>query len=405
MPNNNCSCKINSSKKVELEEILLPRANNKVDTAQGCCTPKAVNPNLTEQTKSPHLRTNTYIIYIIFILFSYIIVHIYADSFVNWLIYNYLGQGQDSVIPRVSAHFINNLLNIFFLLVIVVYAVAWLRAGLQVDSIRNYLVGKRRSLGYVIAVLFGAITPFCSCSSIPIFLAFSASGIPLGITMAFLITSPMVNEVAVFILWGVVGWQMTVVYVLMGLSFGILGGYIMDAIGAQKWLKLVSGSGNIAGADCACSNSNIGFQTRLNFHQRHYFATKETITIVKSVWIWLIVGIGAGSILYGYVPSSWFTEYMGAGQWWSVPVAVMAGIPLYTNVLAIIPVMDSLLQKGLPFGTTLAFSMSTVAISLPEILMLKQVMRWQLLLLFVGLMFTLFVLSGWLFDYIEILLA
>jgi len=400
-----CSCNENSEKKPEYKEITLSAPSNKLNLDKNCCSEKTNTKPLTELRARPQLPNNNYIIHIILIVLIFIISQIYANSFVNWLIYDFFGQIPANAFPRVLAHFINNLIDIFLLLIIVVYAVAWLRAGLQVENIRNYLVGKKRLLGYVAAVLFGAITPFCSCSSIPIFVAFSASGIPLGITMAFLITSPMINEVAVFLLWGVVGWQLTLVYIAMGLSFGILGGYIMDAIGAERWIKLLPNSRDNGMGACACASSNTGIQGKISLGQRNYFAVQETINIVKMVWIWLIVGVGIGAVLYGYVPSEWFTKYMGTGQWWSVPAAVLAGIPLYANVIAIIPILDSLLQKGLPFGTTLAFTMSTVAISLPEIVMLRQVMRWQLLLIFIALMFTLFVLSGWLFNYMEIILS
>lgn len=224
--------------------------------------------------------------------------------------------------------------------------------------------------------------------------------IPLGITMSFLITSPLINEIAVVLLWGLLGWKFTVIYIAVGMCAGIIGGIFMDMIRAERWLQPFLLQALEASPSQAATTQAAQSQ-RISLEERHRFAYGEMTGIFRRVWIWVIIGVGLGALLHGYVPQEWFTQNLGAGQWWSVPAAVAIGIPLYTNVTGIIPVMESLLLKGLPLGTTLAFCMSTVAASLPEVLMLKQVMRWKLLAVFLGMLLAMFTLVGWLFNGIQ----
>lgn len=291
--------------------------------------------------------------------------------------------------------FLYDTAKILLLLVLMVYAVAWLRTGMRTDIVRERLAGRGRLAGYFLAASFGAITPFCSCSSIPLFVGFVTARIPVGVTMAFLVTSPVINEIAVVLLWGVLGWKFTLAYVAAGLGAGILGGAVMDAIHAERWLlpfvrETAPGGG--MGAILAGSRRAPGFG------ERHAFALSETRNIFRRVWKWVVAGVALGAALHGWAPQEWIAEHLGAGRWWSVPAAVILGIPLYANVTGIVPVMESLLLKGLPVGTTLAFCMSAVAASLPEMMMLKQVMRWRLLALFLGLLLLVLTLVGWLFN-------
>ncbi len=294
--------------------------------------------------------------------------------------------------------FLYDTAKILLLLLLMVYVIGWLRAGLHVERVRDFLAGRRRVLGYVLGAGFGAITPFCSCSSIPLFLGFTTSGIPVGITLAFLITSPLINEIAVVLLWGLLGWKLTLVYVLAGLGAGIVGGWFMDALRAERWLQDYLKESIASGATQQPAEAA---QRKIGLRERHLFASGETRSIFRRVWRWVIIGVGLGALLHGYVPEAWFAEHLGAGQWWSVPAAVAVGIPLYTNVTGIVPVMESLLLKGLPVGTTLAFCMSAVAASLPELLMLRQVMRGRLLALFLGTLLVLFSLLGWLLNAVQ----
>ena len=318
----------------------------------------------------------------------------------QWLTYDLFSIDKGTPLGDSVEFFFYDTAKILLLLVLMVYVIGWLRAAMHVERVRDYLAGKGRGIGYFLGAGFGAITPFCSCSSIPLFLGFTTARIPLGITMSFLITSPLINEIAVVLLWGLLGWKFTIIYVVVGMFAGIVGGIIMDALRAERWLQpfLLDAMKNASTREAAVE---AGEAPKMGLMERHAFAYSETSSIFKKVWLWVIIGVGLGALLHGYVPQEWFTENLGAGQWWSVPVAVAIGIPLHTNVTGIIPIMDSLLLKGLPLGTTLAFCMSTVAASLPEVLMLKQVMRWKLLALFLGMLLVIFTVVGWLFNILQ----
>ncbi len=318
----------------------------------------------------------------------------------QWLTYDLFSIDKGTPLGDSVEFFFYDTAKILLLLVLMVYVIGWLRAAMHVERVRDYLAGKGRGIGYFLGAGFGAITPFCSCSSIPLFLGFTTARIPLGITMSFLITSPLINEIAVVLLWGLLGWKFTIIYVVVGMFAGIVGGIIMAALRAERWLQpfLLDAMKNASTREAAVE---AGEAPKMGLMERHAFAYSETSSIFKKVWLWVIIGVGLGALLHGYVPQEWFTENLGAGQWWSVPVAVAIGIPLYTNVTGIIPIMESLLLKGLPLGTTLAFCMSTVAASLPEVLMLKQVMRWKLLALFLGMLLVIFTVVGWLFNILQ----
>jgi hypothetical protein len=318
----------------------------------------------------------------------------------QWITYDFLDLARDTPVGTALEFFLYDTTKILLLLILMVYIISWLRAGMNVERVRDYLSDKGRMLGYLSGAVFGAITPFCSCSSIPIFIGFTMAHIPIGITMSFLITSPLINEVAVVLLWGLLGLKFTAMYILVGLLAGILSGIFIDAIHAERWLQPC--------AQDAMKNSmkplTIGHTDatrQIDLKTRHIFAWNATINILRKIRFWVIIGVGLGSIMHGYIPQEWFTEHMNSHSWWSVPIAVTIGIPLYTNATGIIPIMESLLLKGLPLGTTLAFCMSTVAVSLPEILMLRQVLRWQLLTVFLGLLLFIFTLTGWLFNILQ----
>lgn len=314
----------------------------------------------------------------------------------RWLTYGLLGFSPDSHIGSAVEFFLYDTPKILLLLVFMIYVIGWLRAGLDTDRVREFLKGKGRAMSYLLGSGFGAVTPFCTCSSIPLFIGFTTARIPLGATMAFLITSPIINEVAIVLLWGLLGWKFTIVYVCVGMLAGVIGGFLMDSVHAERWLQpfLLEEMKRPTLQTLMMASGRRTITPEI----RHTFAAGETRTIFRRVWKWVILGVFIGSVLHGFVPQDWFAENFGAGLWWNVPLASALGIPLYTNVTGIIPVMESLLLKGLPIGTTLAFCLSSVAASLPEVIMLKQLMRWKLLALFLGYLFTVFTLTGWLFN-------
>lgn len=286
--------------------------------------------------------------------------------------------------------FIEDTLKIFALLLLMMYIIAFLRAGLPAERVRSFLEGKSRFVGYILAALLGAVTPFCSCSSIPLFLGFTAARIPVGITMAFLITSPTVNEAAVIVLGSTVGWQLTFIYVGLGLLGGIIGGFFFDMIKADRWITV--NTGNIV--------LPLYEGGRVSMMQRHEFAKSEVRDIFVKIWLWVIAGIAIGAALHGYLPQSFIESNLGTGAWWSVPLAVAIGIPTYANATAVIPVIGALIAKGLPVGTAFAFMLSSAAASLPEFIMLKKVMATKLLIIFALYLLVFFTIVGWVLNLI-----
>ncbi|MCE2596001.1 permease [Motilimonas cestriensis] len=316
----------------------------------------------------------------------------------DWLTYSIFQIAPDAKLGDAVHFFIEDVSKIYVLLAVMIYAIALVRASLNVERVRDFLAGKRRGVGYVLGAGFGAITPFCSCSSIPIFLGFTSAGIPVGMTMAFLLTSPLINEVAVLLLMSLLGWKFTLIYVVIGMTVGILGGLFLDAIKAERWLQSFAAkaldNGRKQGGEVVAESESVV----MTFSDRHRFAKSETIDIFSRVWKWVIIGVGLGAALHGFVPDGWIELHLGDGQWWSVPAAVLLGIPLYSNATGVIPIMESLIINGLPIGTTLAFCMSTVAVSFPEFILLKQVMQWRLLVTVFLMLLVSFTLVGWLFN-------
>lgn len=316
----------------------------------------------------------------------------------TWLVVDILGLSKATKLGDALHFFIEDTTKIFFLLIVMIYAIALLRASMNVERVRDYLAGKHKGVGYLLGSSFGAITPFCSCSSIPVFLGFTSAGIPVGITMSFLITSPLINEVAILLLLSLLGWKFTLLYVVVGMSVGVLGGVFLDAIKAERWLQSFAAKALERGQNSSVVKAeNV---TTLSLKERHTFAIEEMLEILGRVWKWVIIGVGLGSALHGFVPDGWIQEHLGDGQWWSVPLAVLLGIPLYSNATGVIPVMESLIKQGLPIGTTLAFCMSTVAASFPEFILLKQVMQWRLLVVLFVLLLIAFTLIGWIFNFL-----
>lgn len=318
----------------------------------------------------------------------------------DWLAYSLLGLSPNTKVGEAVHFFVEDTTKIFFLIILMIYVIALIRASLNIERVRDYLAKNNKFYGYLMGSTFGAITPFCSCSSIPIFLGFTSAGIPVGITMSFLLTSPLINEVAVLMLLSLVGWEITLIYVLVGMTIGIAGGVFLDLIRAEKLLQPFALKAYQT-AEFTTGENNI--RPKLTFKERHEFAKAELLDILQRIWKWVFIGVGLGAALHGFVPDAWFAENLGSGQWWSVPMAVLAGIPLYSNATGIIPIMESLIIKGLPLGTTLAFCMSTVAASFPEFILLKQVMTWKLLAIIFILLLLSFTLVGWLINIIYML--
>ncbi len=358
------------------------------------------------QTKPPAPQTNAdgwtvkYLLAVLVFAAVWLFAYSSIEDAAHWVVFEGWGASPESNIASAVEFFLYDTVKILLLLVALIYVIAWLRATLNVEKVRDYLTGKGRGLGYFLGAMFGAVTPFCSCSSIPLFLGFTTARIPFGVTMSFLITSPLINEIAVVLLWGLLGWKFTVVYVLVGLTAGIIGGFFMDSIRAERWLQpfIIESMNNLPVHSAESSDTST---EKLSLRERHLFAYSEMTSIFRRVWHWIIVGVGIGALLHGFVPDNWFAENLGAGQWWSVPIAVLVAIPLYSNVTGIVPVMESLLVKGMPIGTTMAFCMSAVAASIPEFIMLRQIMTAKLQAVFIAYLWVIFTCVGWLFNILE----
>lgn len=315
----------------------------------------------------------------------------------DFLTYTIFKLNSESRIGNSVHFFIEDTSKIFVLIVIMIYFIALLRASMNMEKIRDSLQGRSRWFGYSVGSIFGAVTPFCSCSSIPMFLGFTAAGIPTGVTLSFLITSPLLNEVAIVLLGSLLGIKFTVIYILAGLSVGILGGIFFDFIGADNMLQpMAQRLHDGEHKKVAVNNLTI----RLGMKIRHDFAKNEAFTIFSRIWKWVLLGISIGAGLHGYVPESWIIDNLGDGVWWSIPGAVILGIPLYSNASGMIPIIETLLLKGLPVGTALAFMLSTVGASFPEFLMLKQVLKSKLLVYLFGYFLIAFTFIGFIINFL-----
>lgn len=286
-----------------------------------------------------------------------------------------------------SVHFfIEDTTKIFALLVIVVFVMGLFRTLLSPEKVRGMIEGKSRGLAYGLAAVLGAITPFCSCSSVPLFIGFLEGGIPLGVTMAFLITSPLVNEVAVVILGAVMGWKMTTIYVVTGMTVGILGGMLIDRFRMERYVEEYVWKIRMGALAQVEADTSLRGRVR--------YAWGEVRDIVGRIWLYVFIGIGIGAALHGYVPEELFARYAAADNPFAVPAAVLMGLPLYSNATGIIPVAEALLGKGVPTGTVIAFMMSVVAISPPEFIMLRKVLKPTMLLFFGAYLTVAFMLVG-----------
>ena len=279
--------------------------------------------------------------------------------------------------------------KILLLLTAVVFAAAVLRTFVSPERTRALLGGRRRGLGNVAAAGLGVATPFCSCSAVPLFIGFVSAGVPLGITMSFLIASPMVNEVAVILLWSTFGWRVALAYVGFGLAIAIGAGFVIGRLRPERWVEPwvleVRGAAAVPGA-------------RPSWADRFATGRAEVRTIVGRVWPFLVAAIAVGAAIHGWVPEDFFVRYAGPGNPWAVPLAVVLGIPLYSNAAGTIPLIEALYAKGLALGTVLAFTMAVVALSLPEMILLRRVLRPRLLAVFVGVVGVGIVAAGYLFN-------
>jgi len=320
------------------------------------------------------------------------IVYHYLQPMVNWLIDDIIRMESGSHFTEAVRFFIFEVPKVLLLLALIVFVVGIVRSYFSPERTRKLLAGKNTFTGNVMAALLGIVTPFCSCSAIPLFLGFVESGVPLGITFSFLIAAPMINEVAVILLFGLFGWKTALIYVVTGLIIAILAGYIIGKLKLEKWVEEWVYEAQFG--ESGDGEEQIRFVDRLQFG---YTAVRE---IVGKVWIYVLLGIAVGAGAHGYVPEDFMASLMGKGTWYSVPLSVLIGVPLYSNAAGIIPIVSVLLEKGASLGTALAFMMSVIALSLPEMIILKKVLKLPLILTFAAIVSVGIMIVGYLFNLI-----
>ncbi len=313
------------------------------------------------------------------------------DWFASLIVYQWLGLTPASAGGAALHFFVMDVAKIFTLLVVVVYVMGLLRAMLSPERVRDYVRGRPKWLARTLAILLGAVTPFCSCSSVPLFIGFVEAGIPLGVTFSFLIASPMINEVAAVILVGILGWRLAALYVGAGLLVAWVGGVAMEQFRPERWVERYVWQIRMG--------ETPAVPVDRSFAGRHRFAWHEVREIVGRIWKWVLAGIALGALFHGYVPQAWVVRHLGGhDNWLAVPMAVLVGVPLYSNATGVIPLAEAMLGKGVAIGTTLALMMSIAALSLPEMLILRKVIRWPALALYAAILSVAFTLVGWGFN-------
>ena len=314
-------------------------------------------------------------------------------AFSEWLT-GLLPVDRDSHAGEALAFFLYDTPKVIMLLTLIVFVMGVVRSFFSPEKTRALLSGKREGVGNVMAASLGIVTPFCSCSAVPLFIGFVSAGVPLGVTFSFLIAAPMVNEVALILLFGLLGWKVAAIYLGFGLAIAIVAGWVIGKLHLEGWLQ-----DWVKNIHSGANTPNLPDEdlTMIDRYRQGIDAVKE---IVGKVWIWIIVGITLGAIIHGYVPEYTMVRIMGSGAWWSVPVAVIMGIPMYTNAAGVIPIVEALLGKGAELGTVLAFMMSVIALSLPEMLILRKVLTLPLIAVFIGVVGTGILAVGFLFNVI-----
>jgi len=291
------------------------------------------------------------------------------------------------------AFFLYDAPKVMMLLVLIVFAMGVVRSFFSPEKTRALLSGRREGLGNVMAAGLGVLTPFCSCSAVPLFIGFVSTGVPLGVTFSFLIAAPMVNEVAIVLLWGLVGWEVAATYLVFGLVVAIVAGIVIGKLHLEGWLQDWVRDIH-SGADIAHAPPG---QT-LTMASRYRMGLAGVGEILGRIWLWILLGIGVGALIHGYVPADLMVRIMGADAWWSVPAAVLIGVPMYSNAAGVIPIVEALLGKGAALGTVLAFMMSVIALSLPEMIILRQVLTMRLIAVFIGVVGSGILAVGFLFN-------
>jgi len=337
-----------------------------------------------------NLRSNIWLP--IILLPAWYIIYHNLQWVTNWLIDSVLGMKQGAHLTEALRFFIFEFPKVMLLLTLIIFCVGIIRTYFTPERTRRALEGKKTFTGNVMASTLGIVTPFCSCSAIPLFLGFVESGVPLGVTFSFLISSPMINEVAVVLLYGMFGWKVAAIYIGTGLVIAIIAGWIIGLLKLEKWVEPWVYETHIG--------NNSEDEEKMTFGNRVSLGYDAIKDIVGKVWFYVALGIAVGAGAHGYVPEDFMAALMGKSVWYSVPLSVLIGIPLYSNAAGIVPIVSVLLEKGASLGTALAFMMSVIGLSLPEMIILRKVLKLPLIFTFIGIVGVGIMIVGYLFNII-----
>jgi uncharacterized membrane protein YraQ (UPF0718 family) len=335
-------------------------------------------------------RRNYYIPFILIPLA--VLIYIFLEQGVDYFVYGMLQLDRSSHLTEAIRFFLYDTPKVLILLTVIVFVVGIIRSYFSPEKTRKALEGKPLFIGNVMAASLGILTPFCTCSAIPLFIGFVESGIPLGVTFSFLVAAPMINEVALVLLFGLFGWKTALLYASTGLLIAIVSGWVIGRLKVERFVQ--EWVYEIKAGDFQMDERKVTFNDRI---QAGYTAV---VDIVSKVWIYIVAGIAVGAAVHGYVPENFMASIMGKEAWWSVPLAVLIGVPLYSNAAGIIPILQALLEKGAALGTALAFMMAVIGLSLPEMIILKKVMKLPLIIIFVSVVATGIMIVGFLFNLI-----
>jgi uncharacterized protein len=344
--------------------------------------------NMTSQT----ISINRKIIAPLLLLPVWFLIYHFLKPVTDWLVDDIFGMTAGIHLTEALRFFIFEVPKVLLLLTLIIFFVGIVRSYFSPEKTRKALEGKSLFTGNVLASLLGIVTPFCSCSAIPLFLGFVEAGIPIGVTFSFLIASPMINEVAIVLLFGMFGWKTAAIYILSGLVIAIIAGWVIGKLNLRHWVQDWVYQSQFGKSDS--EGEKLKFADRIQYG---YNAVKE---IVGKVWIYLVIGIAVGAGAHGYVPAEFMGSLMGKSAWYSVPLSVIIGVPLYSNAAGIIPIVSVLIEKGASLGTALAFMMAVIGLSLPEMIILKKVLKLPFILTFAGIMAVGIMIVGYLFNFI-----
>jgi uncharacterized membrane protein YraQ (UPF0718 family) len=337
------------------------------------------------------LLKNRYIVSLILLL-GWVILYLNLKHIANLLVFDLIGLKSGTHLGEAVWFFVFEVPKVLLLLVLIVFGVGIIRSYFSPEKTRKALEGKPLFAGNIMAAMLGIVTPFCSCSAIPLFLGFVEAGIPIGVTFSFLIAAPMINEVAIVLLIGMFGWKVAAIYVGTGLLIAIISGWIIGKLKLEKYVA--DWVFNVKSMDSADEEKKLKFSDRI---AHGYQVVRE---IVGKIWIYILIGIAVGAGAHGYVPDNYLAGLLGDQNWYSVPLAILFGVPLYSNAAGIIPIVSVLIEKGVSLGTALAFMMAVIALSLPEIIILKKVLKWQFIAIFVGIVSVGIMIVGYLFNFL-----